>query len=93
MSTLQIYNTLISEDITKGDVIAGTGTIELDGTVGEISGVKYKLIGAVKNGADVFIAPSNNYKEALQVKEENNYDIEIIEATTFKEVVEKLKNR
>ena len=93
MSTLQIYNTLINEDITKKDVIAGTGTIELDGTVGEISGVKYKLIGAVKNGADVFIAPSNNYKEALKVKEENNYDIEIIEATTFKEVVEKLKNR
>ena len=93
MSTLQIYNTLINEDITKGDVIAGTGTIELDGTVGEISGVKYKLIGAVKNGADVFIAPSNNYKEALKVKEDNNYDIEIIEATTFKEVVEKLKNR
>ncbi len=93
MSTLQIYNTLISEDITKGDVIAGTGTIELDGTVGEISGIKYKLIGAVKNGADVFIAPTNNYEEALKVKEENNYDIEIIEATTFKEVVEKLKNR
>ena len=93
MSTLQIYNTLINEDITKGDVIAGTGTIELDGTVGEISGVKYKLIGAVKNGADVFIAPTNNYEEALKVKEENNYDIEIIEATTFKEVVEKLKNR
>lgn len=93
MSTLQIYNTLINEDITKGDVIAGTGTIELDGTVGEISGIKYKLIGAVKNGADVFIAPTNNYEEALKVKEENNYDIEIIEATTFKEVVEKLKNR
>ena len=93
MSTLHIYNTLINEDITKGDVIAGTGTIELDGTVGEISGIKYKLIGAVKNEADVFIAPSNNYKEALKVKEDNNYDIEIIEATTFKEVVEKLKNR
>ena len=93
MSTLHIYNTLINEDITKGDVIAGTGTIELDGTIGEISGVKYKLIGAVKNGADVFIAPTNNYEEALKVKEENNYDIEIIEATTFKEVVEKLKNR
>ena len=93
MSTLQIYNTLINEDITKGDVIAGTGTIELDGAVGEISGIKYKLIGAVKNGADVFIAPTNNYEEALKVKEENNYDIEIIEATTFKEVVEKLKNR
>ncbi len=93
MSTLQIYNTLIEEDITKGDVISGTGTIELDGTVGEISGVKYKLIGAVKSGADVFIAPKNNYEEALKVKEENGYDIEIIEATTFKDVIEKLKNR
>ena len=76
-----------------GDVIAGTGTMELDGKVGEISGVKYKLIGAVKKGADVFIVPTNNYEEALSVKQENNYDIEIIEASTFKEAVEKLKNR
>ena len=59
----------------------------------EISGVKYKLRGAYKEGADVFIAPSENYEEALKVAEENDMDIEIIEAKTFNQVVEDLKNR
>lgn len=87
MTTLEIYNRLIDEDITKGLKIAGTGTINLDGTVGEIGGVKYKLKGAVKNGADVFIVPTNNYKEALEVKEKEGYKIKLIEAKTFEGVL------
>lgn len=93
MTALQIYNTLIDEDITKGDTISGTGTIELDGTVGEIAGVKYKLIGAVKKGADVFIVPAGNYEEAMDIKREKDYEIEIIKADKFENVIEKLKNR
>lgn len=69
MSALEIYNNITKHDITKGLTIAGTGTISSTGEVGEIAGVKYKLAGAVKNKADVFIAPTNNYKEALSEKE------------------------
>lgn len=92
MFSLAIYNSLIEEDITKGKVISGTGTISLDGTVGEISGVKYKLSGAVKNGAHVFIVPEGNYEEAIKLKNSNKYDIEIIKAINFKQVLEELKN-
>lgn len=92
MTTLQIYNTLIDEDITKGLKISGTGTINIDGTIGEISGVKYKLAGAVKKKADVFIAPTNNYKEAIKEKKKNNYNIKIIEADNFDNIVKKLKD-
>jgi PDZ domain-containing protein len=91
MFTLSIYNALTENDITKGYTISGTGTIELDGSVGLISGVKYKLAGAVSNGADVFIAPSDNYEEAIKLKEENNYDITIIRADTFTEALEELE--
>ncbi len=42
MLTLTIYNAISGEDLIKGRNIAGTGTINLDGTVGEIDGVKYK---------------------------------------------------
>lgn len=90
MSTLEIYNRLIKEDITKGLKIAGTGTIDTDGTVGEIAGVKYKLAGAVKNKADIFIVPEANYEEAKELKEENNYNIKLIEAKTFDNVIEEL---
>jgi len=93
MNTLLIYNKLTKEDITKGDVISGTGVINIDGSIDPIGGVKYKLRGAYKEGADVFIAPSENYEEALKVAEENDMDIEIIEAKTFNQVVEDLKNR
>ena len=92
MSTLEIYNNIVKEDITKGLKIAGTGTINADGTVGEIGGVKYKIMGAVKKDADVFIVPSGNYNEALEIKEEMGYNINLIEAKTFDQVLEVLKN-
>ena len=71
MLSLALYNALTEEDITKGKNISGTGTISEDGTVGEISGVKYKLSGAVKNKCDIFIAPRANYEEALKEKNKN----------------------
>ena len=90
MSSLEIYNRITEFDLTKGRVIAGTGSLSLDGTVGEIGGVKYKLAGAVKKGAEIFIVPTENYEEAVKLKKEKGYDIEIIEADNFKNVVEKL---
>lgn len=92
MSALEIYNRITEYDLTKGKKISGTGTISLDGKVGEIAGVKYKLAGAVRKKADVFIVPSENYEEAIKLKKENKYDIKIIKADTFDNVVEELKN-
>lgn len=91
MSALEIYNRITEYDLTKGKKISGTGTISLDGKVGEIAGVKYKLAGAVRKKADVFIVPSENYEEAIKLKEKNKYDIIIIEADTFENVVNTLK--
>ncbi len=89
---LSIYDRLVSEDITKGRKIVGTGTIDMDGNVGSIGGVEYKIKGAVKEKADIFIVPAGeNYEEAKEIIEENNYDIELISVTTFSEALEKLK--
>ena len=93
MCALEIYNRITDYDITKGDIIAGTGSIDENGIVGDIDGVKYKLKGAVKNKAKVFIVPSGNYDEALKLKEENNSDIELIKADNLHNVIENLKNR
>ena len=91
LCALDIYNKITEYDLTKGRIISGTGSIDENGIVGAISGVKYKLLGAVKKGADVFIVPKDNYEEAIKLKEENNYNIEIITATTLDDVIEKLK--
>ena len=91
MMSLAIYNQLVPEDITNGMKIVGTGTIDIEGNVGEIGGVRYKLIGAVKNDADLFICPEENYEEAMSVKKEKDYDITIISVSTFLEAIEKLE--
>jgi len=90
---LAIYNKLTIEDITNGRKIVGTGTIDLLGNVGTIGGVKYKLMGAVKAKADVFIVPNGeNYEECIKLKEEKGYDIEIIGVSTFDEALAKLED-
>lgn len=91
MMSLTVYNQLVPEDITGGKKIVGTGTIDINGNVGEIGGVKYKLIGAVKNDADIFMCPEENYEEAIEVAEEKDYDITIISVSTFNEAIEKLE--
>lgn len=90
--SLSIYNLLIPEDITDGKKIAGTGTIDAEGNVGSIGGVKYKLKGAVSSGADIFLVPNGeNYQEAISLKKKHDYDIKIIGVSTFEEALEKLK--
>lgn len=94
MLTLTIYSHLNKIDLTDGKTIVGTGTIDINGNVGEISGVKYKLIGAVNKGADVFLVPvGENYEDAKKVKKEKNYDIKLVPVATFDEALSYLKNQ
>ena len=93
MCALEIYNRITKYDITKGDIISGTGVIDENGNVGSIGGVKYKLKGAVNKHAKVFIVPSDNYEEAISLKNKYKYDIEIIKADTLKNVIKALKER
>lgn len=65
--TLSVYNALISQDLTGGRRIAGTGTINLDGTVGPIGGVKQKIFAAEAVGATYFLCPVENYADAVSV--------------------------
>ena len=94
MLTLTIYSHLNKIDLTDGKTIVGTGTIDINGNVGEISGVKYKLIGAVNKGAEVFLVPvGENYEEAKKVKKERNYDIKLVPVATFNEALEYLEKQ
>ena len=91
MLALTIYNAITEDDIIKGRTIAGTGTISLDGTVGEIDGIKYKIMGAAKNKVDIVFVPSANYEEATMTKNKYKYNLEIVIVDTFKEAIEDLK--
>ena len=92
MSALDIYNKITKKDLTKGLTIAGTGEIDKNGNIGTIGGVKYKLLGAAKKKADIFLVPKGeNYKECLKVAKENKLDIKIIGVSTLEEAIKKLE--
>ena len=88
--TLGIYQEITGIDLLKGRNIAGTGTIDIYGNVGEIDGIKYKIAGAVKDSMDIVLVSPYNYEEAKTVVKENNYDIELVEVSTFKEAIDYL---
>ena len=60
MFALAIADKLTSRDIISSRVVAGTGTIDADGTVGAIGGVQEKIAGAVRDGATIFLLPRAN---------------------------------
>lgn len=91
MTALSIYNALTEEDITKNRNIVGTGTIDIEGNVGEIGGVKYKLLGAEKAHASIFLCPLENYEEAKKVKEKMHLQLEVIPVKTLEEAVNALQ--
>ena len=64
MMALNVYNNLIPEDITNSMIVAGTGTIEIDGSVGPVGGVKQKIIAAKRAGAELILVPVANFDEA-----------------------------
>ena len=66
MFSLSIVEKLGPEDLTGDRRIAGTGTVDVDGTVGPIGGIRQKLIAAKRMGATVFLLPKDNEVEARQ---------------------------
>jgi PDZ domain-containing protein len=85
--SMEIYNQLIPEDITGGKRIAGTGTISLDGEIGRIDGVKYKIMAAKEAEVDLFIVPEENYETASQISGE----LELLKVKTIDDIIEYLE--
>jgi PDZ domain-containing protein len=65
MLALGIYDKLTPGELVGGKHIAGTGTIDPDGTVGAIGGIRQKLYGARDDGATWFLAPQSNCDEVV----------------------------
>lgn len=65
MFALGIIDKLTPQDEVNGVIIAGTGTMDVDGTVGPIGGIRQKLAGARRDGATWFLAPARNCDEVV----------------------------
>lgn len=96
MFTLEIYNQLVDEDITKGYNVAGTGEMHKDGTVGRIGGAAFKVIAAANDDMDIFFIPDDltddmraqnpklqsNYEEALEAAKSITTNMQIVPVKT-----------
>ncbi|KRO08924.1 SepM family pheromone-processing serine protease [Paucilactobacillus hokkaidonensis] len=85
MFSLQIYDQISPTNLRQGRKIAGTGTINPDGSVGEIGGIDKKVIAAKKAGATVFLAPYiKPSKTILKYEEQHKTNYQLAKATAKK---------
>jgi PDZ domain-containing protein len=64
--TLAILDAMTPGDLTGGETVAVTGTINPDGTVGAVGGVAQKIVAAGDAGATVFLVPTSEVDQARQ---------------------------
>lgn len=85
MFALQIYEQLTQENLRHGRKIAGTGTINPDGSVGEIGGIDKKVVAAHRAGATLFFAPYvKPTKTILKYEEGHQTNYQLARATAKK---------
>ncbi|MCI1986794.1 MAG: PDZ domain-containing protein [Lactobacillus sp.] len=106
MFAVQVYTQITGKDFRHGQKIAGTGTIDADGTVGQIGGIDKKVYMANKQGAKVFFAPDmpatkkllkldptyqNNYAVAKKTARELGSKMKIVPVRTLQDALAYLK--
>jgi Lon-like protease len=64
MFSLAVVDKLTTGELAGSTFIAGTGTISIDGKVGQIGGITHKMVAAHAAGATVFLVPAKNCYEA-----------------------------
>ncbi len=88
MLALTATDLLLEEDLTRGRVIAGTGTIARDGRVGPVSGVEQKTRAAIAAGADLLLVPV----EALPLTgAASEAGIEVVGVETYQDALAALR--
>jgi len=85
---LTILDLLTPEDLTKGHVIAGTGTIRFDETIGAIGGVRQKVFAARAIGAQIVFVPSANFDDAITAAGDG---IDVVPVETLQDALDHLE--
>jgi PDZ domain-containing protein len=87
---LSVYDTLTPGALTGPNVIAGTGTIAADGSVGPIGGIREKIVAATRAGAEVFLVPPDNCDTAVLAPIDED-EVRLVRADTMHSAVTSLE--
>jgi PDZ domain-containing protein len=108
MFAVQTYTQITHSNWRRGQNIAGTGTIDADGTVGQIGGIDKKVYMANKEHAKVFFAPNdpatkkilkldpsyqNNYAVAKKTAKQLHSTMKIVPVHTLQDALNYLRTR
>ncbi|HEX2064574.1 MAG TPA: PDZ domain-containing protein [Acidimicrobiales bacterium] len=88
MIALTVYDLVHPGDLTAGRTVAGTGTIDLDGAVGPVGGVRQKVEAAKDADADLFLVP---VEEADDARAAAGGDLPVVTVRNFEEAVAHLE--
>jgi PDZ domain-containing protein len=87
MYALGLYDLLTPGDLTGGRVVAGTGEILDDGSVGPIGSIEEKVTSARHAGADLFLVPTANLDGLANV---DRGDMRVVAVASFDEALRAL---
>jgi PDZ domain-containing protein len=91
--TLTLIDELTPGELTGGADVAVTGTIELDGSIGAIGGLRQKASAVEQVGVDVFLVPAAQGEEDIEAAERAaGGDVRLIPVATLQEALDALES-
>jgi PDZ domain-containing protein len=98
MFSLEVLDRLLPWDLTKGYRIAGTGTITDTGEVGQIGGIRHKIVAAYREHAEIFLCPKDvrpgddNERTAKETARRLGLKITVVPVSSLEEAVRYLES-
>lgn len=83
--TLGLLDELTGGNLTNGHLIAATGTMAADGTVGDVGGVAQKTISVADAGASLFLVPPQEYAVA---RAHAGSHLKVVKVSTFEQALQ-----
>jgi len=87
MWALGLYDLMTPGDLTDDRTIAGTGTIDLDGNLGPIDGIREKVRAAMRADATIFLAPADNLPD---LEDLDTGEMRVVPVSTFDGAIQAL---
>ena len=85
---LAVYDEVTPDDLIAGRSVAGTGTIDGQGSVGAIGGIQEKVAGAEAAGATIFLVPATNCSDVAQL----STTVRLVRVATLAEAITALQD-
>jgi len=88
--TLGSIDALTTHNITGGHKVCVTGTIDPDGTVGEVGGVKQKTVAVEQQGCEYFLVPPEELAAARQKAQGRH--LQVVGVSTLNQALDFLRS-